>query len=172
MVYQTVPVFVMAPSPIGFGGNALTSSIMLLSFTIIFLGLSPSVSKIIAKFGNLNPFIVASLISFFGFLGIYIFHANEIQIGVNLGVISVWLIFINTIAMNIILFLTPKQFGGVVIGVVKVFTFTGMALGPVISGIYMQIFQTILGEQGELPLPSGKVYDFIFLTAAVTSVYS
>jgi hypothetical protein len=136
------------------------------------MGLSPSVSKIIAKFGNLNPFIVARLISFFGFLGIYIFHANETQIGVNLEVISVGLIFINTIAMNIILLLTPKQFGEVVIGVVQVFTFTGMAIGPVLSGLYMQIFQTtILGEQRELPLPSGKVYDFIFLTAAVTSLY-
>jgi hypothetical protein len=142
---------------------------MLLPFTIIFLGLSPSVSKIIAKFDNLNPFIVASLISFFGFLGIYIFHANEIQVGVNLGVISVGLTLINTVAMNIILLLT-QQFGGVVIGVVQVFTFTGMALGSVISGLYMQSFQTTIpAKQEELPFPSGQAYDFIFLTAAVAS---
>ena len=77
---------------------------------------------------------------------------------------------INTIAMNIILLLTLKQFGGVVIGVVQVFTFTGMALGPVISGLYMQSFQTTIpGKQGELPYPSGQAYDFIFLTAAVAS---
>ena len=173
MVYQTVKVFVMAPPPIGFGGNALTSSIMLLPFTIIFLGLSPAVSKIIAKFGNLTPFIVASLISFFGFLGIYIFHANEIQVGVNLGVISVGLTLINTIAMNIILLLTPKQFGGVLNGVVQVFTFTGMALGPVIIVLYMQSFQTTIpGKQGELPFPSDQAYDFIFLLLPWHHLYS
>ncbi len=129
MIYQTIPILVREPEPIGFGGNTLTSSIVLLPFTIIFLVLSPLVSKIITKFGNLRPFIIASIISFIGFSSIYIFHTNEVQAGINLGIISIGLALINTIAMNIILILTPKQFGGVVVGIVQVFIFTGMAIG-------------------------------------------
>lgn len=44
--------------------------------------------------------------------------------------------------MNIVLLLTPKQFGGIVIGILQVFTFTGMAIGPVISSLYLQSYQT------------------------------
>ncbi|MEJ7641890.1 MAG: MFS transporter [Candidatus Nitrosocosmicus sp.] len=147
MVYQTIPILVRAPIPVGFDGTTLTSSIVLLPFTIIFLALSPFVSKVISKFGNLRPLIFASIVSLIGFVSIYIFHANEFHVGINLGIISTGLALINTIAMNIILLLTPKQFGGVVVGIVQVFTFTGMALGPVISGLYMQNFQRTIGRQ-------------------------
>ena len=88
MVYQTIPVLVRTPIPIGLGGNALTSSIILLPFTIIFLVLSPFVSKIITKLGNLRPFIIASIITFLGFVGIYFFHANDFQIMISLGIVA------------------------------------------------------------------------------------
>ena len=104
MVYQTIPVLVRAPIPIGLGGNALTASMILLPFTIIFLILSPFVSKIITKLGNLRPFIIACIITFLGFVCIYFFHTNEIQIMISLGVIAIGLALINTIAMNIVCF--------------------------------------------------------------------
>ena len=37
MVYQTIPVLVRTPIPEGLGGNALTASIILLPFTVIFI---------------------------------------------------------------------------------------------------------------------------------------
>jgi hypothetical protein len=89
--------------------------------------------------------------------------------GINLGIISTRLALINTIAMSISLLLTPKQFGGVVVGIVQVFTFTGMAIGPVISGLYMQNFQTTIDSNQTGLIPSGGVYDLIFLTTAITS---
>ena len=111
MVYQTIPILVRAPIPVGFEGITLTSSIVLLPFTIIFLTLSHFVSKVISKFGNLRPLIFATIVSLIGFVSIYIFHANGFHVGINLGIISTGLALINTIAMNIRLLLTPKQFG-------------------------------------------------------------
>jgi MFS family permease len=170
MVYQTIPILVKEPKPVGFGANTLTSSIVLLPFTIIFLLLSPVVSKIILKFGTTKPFIFASITSFIGFLALFIFHANEFQIGINLALISIGLSLINTIGMNIILLLTPKHFGGVIIGIVQVFTFTGMAIGPVISALYMQIYQVnILNNLKVESIPSSEAYELIFLTAALAS---
>ena len=171
MIYQTIPVLVRAPIPIGLGGNALTSSIILLPFTIIFLILSPFVSKIITKLGNLKPFIIASIITFLGFTGIYFFHANDFQIMISLGIIAFGLALINTIAMNIVLLLTPKQFGGIVIGIVQVFTFTGMAIGPVMSSLYLQSYQTNYCEQQQKCslLPSSEAFNLIFITAAMAS---
>jgi MFS family permease len=170
MVYQTIPILVKEQKPIGFGGNTLTSSTVLLPFTIIFLVISPLVSKIIKKFGNTKPFIAASVVSFIGFLAIFVFHENEFQIGINLAIISIGLSLINTIAMNIILLLTPKHFGGVVVGIVQVFTFTGMAIGPVISALYMQIYQIrIINNLQVQSVPSIEAYAMIFLTAAIAS---
>ncbi|MDQ6723170.1 MAG: MFS transporter, partial [Thermoproteota archaeon] len=171
MIYQTVPILVKEQKPIGFGANTLTSSIVLLPFTIIFLVFSPLVSKIILKFGNIRPFINASIISFIGFLSLFIFHTNEVQVGINLAIISIGLSLINTIAMNMILLLTPNHFGGIVVGIVQVFTFTGMAIGPVISGLYMQNYQTniIINNLKILSIPSSQAYELIFLTATIAS---
>jgi len=170
MIYQTIPILVKAPVPIGFGGNSLTSSIVLWPFTIVFLIMSLLVSKIISKFGNLKPFIAASFISLIGFECLFVFHSNEIQVGLNLTIIAMGLAILNTIAMNVILLNTPKQFVGVVVGVVQVFTFTGMALGPIISGVYMQNYQTtIMEDLAEISLPSSEAYQMIFLTATISS---
>ena len=171
MVYQTIPVLVRTSIPEGLGGNALTTSIILLPFTVIFLVLSPFVSKIITKLGNLKPFIIASIITFLGLICIYFFHTNEIQIMISLGVIAIGLALINTIAMNIVLLLTPKQFGGIVIGIVQVFTFTGMAIGPVISSLYLQSYQTnfCLQQLKCSLIPSISAFNLIFITAAMAS---
>jgi MFS family permease len=172
MVYQTIPVLVRAPTPEGLGGNALTASMILLPFTIIFLVLSPFVSKIITKLGNLKPFVIASLFTFLGCVCIYFFHANELQIMTSLGIVAIGLALINTIAMNIVLLLTPKQFGGVVIGIIQVFTFTGMAIGPVISSLYLESFQiNFCNEQQQQCslIPSNEAFNLVFITAALAS---
>ncbi|KAA2283124.1 MFS transporter [Candidatus Nitrosocosmicus sp. SS] len=174
MIYQTLPILVKAPSPIGFGGgSSLTSSAVLLPFTIVFLIISPLVSKIISKFGNLKPFIVANSISLIGFAGIFVSHSDEFQVGLNLTIIATGLAMINTIAMNVILLITPKNFGGVVVGVVQVFIFTGMALSPIISGLYMQNYQTqSMDGLEDISLPSSEAYQLIFLTAVFASCIS
>jgi MFS family permease len=165
MVYQTIPILARASILVGFDGTILTSSVVLLPFTTIFLALSPFISKVVSKFGNLRSLIFAGIISLIGFVSIHIFHANEFHV----GIISIGLALINAIAMNITLLLTPKQFGGVVVGIDQVFTFIGMAVGLVISGLCMQNFQTTIYSNQTGLIPSGEAYDVIFLAAAIAS---
>jgi MFS family permease len=86
-----------------------------------------------------------------------------------LGIISTGFALIYTIAMNILLLSTPKQFGGVVVGTAQVFTFTGISIGPVISGLFMQNFQTTIDNMQIELIPSSEAYNLIFLTAAIAS---
>ena len=66
--------------------------------------------------------------------------------------------------------LTPKQFGGVVVDIVHVFTFTGMAIGPVISRLFMQIYQVHnISNLKVESIPSSEAYALTFLTAALSS---
>jgi hypothetical protein len=77
---------------------------------------------------------------------------------------------LNTIAINILLLVTPKKLGGVVLGVVQLFIFTRMTLGLVISGLYLQNYQTSIDNGStEVSLPSYEAYQLIFLTTPIAS---
>lgn len=56
------------------------------------------------------------------------------------------------------------------IGIVQVFMFTGMAIGPVISSLYLQSYQTTICNEQECSLvPSSNAFNLIFLAAAMAS---
>lgn len=169
MVYQTVPILTRAPIPLGFGGSTITSSLVLLPFTLVFLILSPIVSTIVRKFGNIKPLIAGNIISALGYISIFLFHSTELHMAISLAIVSSGLALLNTIGMNIIMLSTPRQFGGITIGIVQVFAFIGMSIGPVIGGMYMQTYQeTISGLSTSFP--SSEAYDLIFLTASISSL--
>lgn len=171
MVYQTIPILVRAPIPLGLGGSAITSSFVLLPFTLVFLVLSPTVGIMVSKFGNVNLFIVGSIISAVGYFSIFLFHSTELEVSVTLAIVSTGLALLNTIGMNIVMLSTPKQFGGITIGMVQVLMFIGMSIGPVVGGMYMQRYQesSVVIASSTL-YPSSEAYDLIFLTASITSL--
>jgi Na+/melibiose symporter-like transporter len=169
MVYQTVPILVRSPIPLGFGGSAITSSLVLIPFTLVFLVLSPAVGIMVRKFGNINLFMAGSIISVVGYFSILLFHYNELEASVSLAIVSSGLALLNTVGMNIVMLSTPKQFGGITIGMVQVLVFIGMAIGPVVAGVYMQTHQeSIVGSSASFP--SADAYNFVFLTASVASL--
>lgn len=171
MIYQTVPILVTAPIPLGFGGSAITSSFVLLPFTLVFLVLSPTVGIMVGKFGNIKLFIAGSVISAVGYFSIFLFHSTELEVSVSLAIISTGLALLNTIGMNIVMLSTPKQFGGITIGMVQVLMFIGMSIGPVVGGMYMQRYQeSSIVDAISTSFPSPVAYDLIFLTASTASL--
>ena len=171
MIYQTVPILVTAPIPLGFGGSAITSSFVLLPFTLVFLVLSPTVGIMVGKFGNIKLFIAGSVISAVGYFSIFLFHSTELEVSVSLAIISTGLALLNTIGMNIVMLSTPKQFGGITIGMVQVLMFIGMSIGPVVGGMYMQRYQeSSVVDAISTSFPPPVAYDLIFLTASTASL--
>jgi MFS family permease len=169
MIYQTVPILVTAPIPLGFGGSAITSFI-LLPFTLVFLVLCPTVGIMVGKFGNIKLFIAGSMISAVGYF-IFLFHSTELEVSVSLAIVSTGLALLNTIGMNIVMLSTPKQFGGITIGMVQVLMFIGMSIGPVVGGMYMQRYQeSSVVDAISTSFPSPVAYDLIFLTALIVSL--
>ena len=169
MVYQTVPILTRAPTPLGFGGSAITSSLVLLPFTLVFLILSPTVGIIVGKFGNIKLFIAGSVISAIGYFSIFLIHSTELQVAISLAIVSTGLALLNTIGMNIVMLSTPRQFGGTIIGMVQVLMFSGMSIGPVVGAMYMQTYQENVAGLST-SFPSSEAYDLIFLTASIASI--
>ncbi len=172
MVYQTIPILVTSPSPLGFGGDAITSANIQLPFMLVFLVFAPSSGFIVAKIGNFIPVIVGSVITTIGFFILFVFHATEFMISVNLVMISAGLSLINVGAFNIVLQYTPHQFSGVSIGISVVIVLIGSSIGPVIASIFMQTYQDSVSEVSGRSYPSLLSYNLIFLTATLISTVS
>ena len=77
----------------------------------------------------------------------------------------------NASALNVINTSTPKRFSGIAFAVALLPQFTGMAIGPVIAGIYMQTHKILLNSGSTLSsFPSHEAYNLIFLTALLLSM--
>ena len=172
MIYQTIPILVTSPIPFGFGGDALDSAMVQLPFMIIFLIFAPSSGFIVSKIGNFKPIIVGSVLTTIGFASLFVFHADEFVIAINLVIISAGLSLTQVGAFNITLQHTPHQYSGVSIGISVVLVLMGSSIGPVIASTFMQAYQeSVNGIEGQ-SFPSQLSYNLIFITATIISVVS
>jgi MFS family permease len=173
MVYQTAPILVRSPQPLGFGGDAVTTAMVQLPFMIVILIFAPSSGFIVSKIGNLKPTVAGTIIMTIGFFSLFMFHSTEFIVAINLAIVAAGISLIQVGAFNITMEYTPLQFSGVSLGMSVVLFLIGSSVGPAIAGIYMQTHQEIAkGVNGGGSFPSPLSYDLIFLTAAAISLLS
>ena len=170
VVYQTVPILIRSPQPLGFGGNASSIANVQLPYMIVSLVVSITSGFIVSKFGNQRPTIFGIIISIVGFLSMFVFHSTEVLITINLAIIATGLSLTQIGSINIILVNTPKQSNGVSLGMTTLLYLIGTSVGPVLAGVFMQANQTLLPFIGSFPAPQS--YNLIFLTAVIMSVLS
>ncbi|MGA8843792.1 MAG: MFS transporter [Nitrososphaeraceae archaeon] len=167
-VFQTIPVMVRSPAPLGFGGNAVTSAGIQLPFMIVFLLFAPSSGYVVSKIGNIKPTIIGSIISTIGFFGLFVFHSTGLLVATNLAIVAAGLSLMQVGGFDIILQRTPKEFAGISLGMTVLFNLIGGSVGPAIAGIYMQSNQVVIkGVNGSFP--SSESYSLIFLTIVLIS---
>ncbi len=171
MVFQTIPVLVRSPSPLGFGEDPLMTSNVQLPFAIVLLIFGPTSGFIISKLGSIKPIIVGSIISTIGFADLYLNHSTEFMVSVNLAILSTGLSLTNVGAMNVIMLSTPKHDVGVSLGMSNMIRIVGASIGPAMAAMYMQTHKMSLpGIAGAFP--NADSYNLIFLTATIISCIS
>ena len=170
MVFQTIPILVRNPEPIGFGEDAISTGKVQLPFAIILLIFGPTSGFIISKLGSLKPIIAGTIITAIGFFSLLILHSTEFLVSVNLAILSTGLSLTSVGAMNVIILSTPRQFSGISLGMSSLMRIVGASIGPALAGMYMQTHQSILTIHGAAQyFPSTISFNFIFLTAAILS---
>ena len=176
VVYQTIPILIRSPIPLGFGGNALSIANVQLPYMVISLIVSIASGFIVSKFGNQNPTIAGTIISTAGFFLLFILHSTEFLITISLAIIATGLSLTQIGSINMILVSTPKQSNGVSLGMTSLLYLIGTSVGPVIAGIFMQANQAFvkgISSSGSVSLfPTAQSYNLIFLTAIVLSIVS
>ena len=170
MQYPAIVQLVRSPIPLGFGGDAVDAANVQLPFMIMFLVFASITPLIINRIGKLNPIIIGSVISGVGSIGLLIFNSTEIAVSTNLAIIASGLSLTVTATWNIVVSSSPKLFIGISVGVGALLLFLGMAIGPALTGVYLESDETIDGVPGSYP--SLGSYNLVYLTSALLSVVS
>lgn len=173
MVFQTIPILVRNPEPLGFGADVVDAGTIQLPFALVFLVFGPTSGLIISKLGSLRPVIVGTSIITVSFLGLVFFHDSPTAISINLGVLATGLSFAAIGAMNVIILATPKEYTGISLGIATLVRIIGSAIGPALAAMYMQSSQTVI-DIGVLSrsYPSDFAFVMIFSTATVIAAGS
>jgi MFS family permease len=173
MVFQTIPVLVRNPVPLGFGGDAAAVGYTQLPFAIVLLIFGPTSGLIVSKLGSVKPIIMGTAITSVGFFGLVAFHEAPTTVAVNLAVLSTGLSLTNVGAMNVTILATPSEFIGMSLGMSNLLRILGSSVGPALAGVYMQTFQSTAEVAGtRMVFPSMQAYSIIFLTAMMLSILS
>jgi MFS family permease len=163
MIYQTISILIRNPSPSGFGGNAIDAANVQLPFMLISLIISILSGFLISRFGNVKPTIIGSIVSVIGFSSLFVYHSTEFEIVINLAIIAGGLSLAEVGGFNIILVSVSPKIGGISMGITVLLFLIGMSIGPAISGIYLETFQSPVLINGISYLyPSEFSYDMIF----------
>jgi len=171
MVFQTIPILVRNPQPLGFGQDAIATGTVQLPFALVLLVFGASSGFIIAKLGSVKPIIGGCVITAISFSCLSLFHSSELAISASLALLSVGLSLTSVGAMNVIILSTPKQVTGVTLGTTLLMRVIGSSIGPAVAGMLMQGHQSVLNISGILQsFPSSVSFNLIFLTAAVLSM--
>ena len=171
MVYQTIPIMIQSPQPLGFGGTELTTATIQLPFMIIFLIGSITSGFALNKIGNKRLTAIGTIISTVGFFSLLLFHSTDYMVTITLAIIAAGLSLAFIGGFNIVLLSTPIQFSGIAIGMTLLLNLIGQSIGPSIAGMYLQMYRsTVQGFSGSFPTP--EAYNLIFLTAAAISLTS
>ena len=172
MVYQTIPIMVRSPQPLGFGGDAVVTASVQLPFMIVLLVGTIMSGFILNKVGNTRLTLLGTIISAIGFFSLLLFHSTEFMVSVTLAIISAGLSLSITGGFNVVLLSAPIQATGIALGMTLLLNLVGMSIGPSIAATFQQMYQgTVEGVAGE-QFPTQEAYNLIFLTAALISLAS
>jgi MFS family permease len=175
VIYQSLPILIQSPPPVGFGGDASSIANVQLPYMIVSLIFSVASGFVVSKFGNLRPITIGTIVTSIGFFVLFMFHSTEASIAAVLVLVAVGLALMQIGSVNVVLTSTPKQFSGISLGMNLLIYLIGASVGPVIAGIYLQADQVFVESETDsisASFPSLESYNLIFLTAALISVSS
>jgi hypothetical protein len=109
IVFQTIPILVENPKPVGFGGDPISAANVQLPFALVFLVFGPVSCLLISKLGSIKPIMVGTAVGAIGFFVIMISHSTEMSLSLNLAITSVGLTLTNVGAQNVIIFICSKR---------------------------------------------------------------
>jgi MFS family permease len=172
-VFQTVPILVQNPQPVGFGGDPISAAKVQLPFAIIILVFGAASGFIITRLGSMKTIIIGTVVGAIGFSALEIFHSTEFLLSLNLGIVAIGISLSSVGAQNVIILSIPRQNSGMSLGFTTFLRILGSAIAPAVAGMLMQQYQYTANIGGMTQsFPSSEAYNLIFLIASILSIVS
>jgi MFS family permease len=172
-VFQTIPILVQNPQPVGFGGDPIDAAQVQLPFAIIILVFGIASGFIITKLGTMKTIIIGTVVSAIGFSVLAIFHSSAFLLSLYLGIVGIGISFSSVGAQNVVILSIPRQNSGMSLGLTTFLRILGSSIAPAVAGMLLQQFQYTANIGGTTQsLPSSEAYNLIFLIATILSIIS
>ena len=172
-VFQTIPILVQNPQPVGFGGDPISAAKLQLPFALIILVFGSASGPIITRLGSMKTIIMGTVVGAIGFSALEIFHSTEFLISLNLAILAIGISLSSVGAQNVIILSIPRQNSGMSLGITTFLRILGSAIAPAVAGMLMQQYQYTANIGGMTQsFPSSEAYDLIFLIASILSIVS
>lgn len=171
-IFQTLPILVQSPNPLGFNNNALQMSLVQLPFALVLLILGPLAGFMITKIGQTTPLVIGTFSMSLGFSLLLLGRFNEFYISVYLVTISIGLSLTNVSSTNIVMVRSSFEQIGISLGISNLLRIIGSSIGPTIAGLFMQthLLPVNLSKNQHQYFPSAAAYDLIFGTMLLLSL--
>ena len=172
-VFQTIPILVQNPQPVGFGGDPISAAKLQMPFALIILVFGAASGLIITRLGSMKTIIIGTVVGAIGFSALEIFHSTEFLLSLNLGIVAIGISLSSVGAQNVIILSIPRQNSGMSLGFTTFLRILGSAIAPAVAGMVMQQYQYTANMGGTTQsFPSSEAYDLIFLIASILSIVS
>ncbi len=125
---------------------------------------TPMSGFIISIIGSSKVTLIGAVITTISLTANLIFHANAIQLAINLAIVGVGLALLNVGQLNInTISVLPRNIG-VSLGINTLLRYIGSAIGPAVAGMLMQANQSVINTADGISrsFPSKASYNFIF----------
>jgi MFS family permease len=172
-VFQTIPILIQNPQPVGFGGDPVSAAKVQLPFALIILIFGIASGFIITRLGSMKIILIGTAVGAIGFSTLEIFHSTEFLLSLNLGIVAIGISLSNVGAQNVIILSIPRQNSGMSLGITTFLRILGSSIAPAVAGMLLQQYQyTVdLGAMTQ-SFPSSQAYNLIFLIASILSIIS
>ena len=148
IVFQTIPILVQNPQPVGFGGDPISGSKSTATFRSHITR-----SRTCIRCNNIQVRIHETTHNRYNserhwFLWNFLFHSTEFLLSTNLGILATGLSLSSVGAQNVIILSTPRQNSGISLGMTTFLRILGSSIAPALAGMFMEQYQYSINVEG------------------------
>lgn len=173
IIFTSLTYYNQLPKPYGLGLNIIQSGLVMAPVALSMIILGPLIGRLLNKTGPKPLLIIGSLLSIIGY-SLFIINRSTIEnVIIDTIISSSGLIFIVIPITNMIAVTLPEEERGVGIGLNTLIRTIGSSMGPIISSIIMQTYQTwIIIPYHNIYIPISQVptqfaFNIIFLIGII-----
>jgi MFS family permease len=140
-VFQTIPILIQNPQPVGFGGDPISAAKVQLPFALIILISGIASGFIITRLGSTRIIVIGTVVGAIGFSTLEIFHSTEFLLSLNLGIVAIGISLSSVGAQNVVILSIPRQNSGMSLGLTTFLRILGSSIAPAVAGMLLQQYQ-------------------------------